>query len=63
MELFHDLGDGETVNFRKLRYTFGTEVELGDHELELYYRIDDPQDNPFEATEHILGLGYQISFD
>jgi hypothetical protein len=43
----------------KLRLTAGVGYELGDHQVELFYRVEIPQDDPTDPVLHILGLGYE----
>jgi hypothetical protein len=58
-ETFHRLGDGEAIRLRKLRLTAGVGYQLGDHEIELFYRVEILQDDPDDPIPHILGLGYE----
>lgn len=60
-EAFHSLGDGETIRLHKVRLTIGGAVDLDTHELELFYRLELPQDDPDDPTLHIVGLGYQLA--
>ena len=57
-ETFHRLGDGETIQFQKLRLTAGIERGLGDHEVEVYYRLEVLQNDPEDPTLHIIGIAY-----
>ncbi len=58
LETFHRLGDGESIRLRKYRFTIGSGVPLGGHDVTVFYRIELPQDNPGDPTVHIVGLGY-----
>lgn len=58
-ETFHRLGDREAIRFHKLRLTAGVGYELGDHQVELFYRVEIPQDDPTDPVLHILGLAYE----
>lgn len=60
-ELFHALGDGETIQFDKYRVTVGLDYDRKDWEVGVFYRIEVPVNVPvgdIEATLHILGVGY-----
>lgn len=57
-ETFHRLGDGDTIRLQKLRLTAGISRELGDHEIDLFYRVEVAQDDPTDPTPHIIGVGY-----
>lgn len=60
-ETFHRLGDGEAIRWQKLRLTAGVGYELGDHQVELFYRVEIPQSDPTDPVSHILGLGYEYA--
>lgn len=61
-EMFHRLGDGDTIRLQKVRLTAGVERELGDHEVQVYYRVEVAQDDPRDPTPHIIGISYQYMF-
>jgi hypothetical protein len=60
-EAFHSLGDGEAIRLHKLRFTFGTAIDLDTHEVELFYRLELPRDDPDDPTLHIVGLAYAFA--
>lgn len=60
VEPFHRLGDGDTIHLRKVRVTAGATYDFGDHEVELYYRIEVAQYDPMDPTPHIIGVGYRF---
>lgn len=63
VELFHRLGDGETIRLRTFRFTVGTNYELSKSQSAgLYYRLETPQDGQNDPNIHILGLNYSVGF-
>jgi hypothetical protein len=59
-EVFHRLAGDEPVEWRKLRLTAGVARELGDHEIELYYRVEILQLDPADPIPHVVGIGYHV---
>jgi hypothetical protein len=60
-EPFHRLGDGDTIRLQKVRLTAGVSYDFGDHEAEVYYRVEVAQDDPTDPTPHIMGVGYHYA--
>jgi hypothetical protein len=60
VESFHRLGDGDTIHLRKIRLTAGASYDFGDHEVELFYRVELAQYDPLDPTPHIIGMGYRF---
>lgn len=58
-ELFHALGDLDTVAYDRLRLTAGVAYDRGDHELTMFVRAELHAD-PTDDTDYILGLGYHF---
>ena len=60
-EKMANLGGSPGTGLRSWRVTIGAELDLGDHDLETFYRLRRPFNAPID-TDHIIGLGYRISF-
>lgn len=59
LELFHALGDFDGATLDKLRLTTGVKLDgKAGHNLEVFYRLELPQDDATEPSAHILGLTY-----
>lgn len=59
LELFHALGDFDGATLDKVRLTAGVELDAeGGHSVEVFYRLELPQDDPTEPNAHIFGLTY-----
>lgn len=60
-ELFHALGDGDTIHLDKYRLTAGIAYERKKWEVGVFYGLEVPVNVPIdeiEATLHIIGVGY-----
>lgn len=57
-ELFHRLGDGDSIRLRTVRITVGTKFDVAKHTVDAFYRTELPQDDPDDPTLHIIGLGF-----
>jgi hypothetical protein len=60
-EALANLGGSPGTGLRSWRVTVGTELALGDHDIDVFYRVRRPFNAPID-TDHIIGLGYRISF-
>jgi hypothetical protein len=58
VELFHRLGDGDTIVHRKVRLSAGVKYELGKGSLAAFYILELTRDDPDEPNLHALSLGF-----
>jgi hypothetical protein len=57
-EAFLALGGEDGTRITETEWTLGSSLELGDSELDLFYRLELPTDED-EPVLHIIGLGYR----
>ena len=60
-EKMADLGGSPGTGLRSWRITVGSDFDFGDHDIDVYYRLRRPFQAPID-TDHIIGLGYRVSF-
>ena len=58
-EIYTRIGGDKAALFHKLRLTAGASYDIDDVELELFYRLELPIDQPLEPVLHIIGLGFR----
>jgi len=61
VEAFLAIADGDPVAFDKLWLTVGGAHVTKERAIEVFYRLEQPVNDPMDPTLHILGLG--IGFD
>lgn len=59
-ELYTRVGHGEGATLRKWRLTMGVDLDLDDHRVNLFYRVEASIEDEQDPTLHILGIGYRF---
>lgn len=58
-EMLTDIDSASATGMRNWRATVGADIELGRHNIELYYRFRRAFQAPLDA-DHIVGVGYRV---